>query len=183
MHATKNSLMLFDEIGRGTSTYDGMSLAQSMMEYIHDKIGANTLFSTHYHELTALEKELPRLQNVHVSATEKSGTVVFLHKVKKGAADKSYGIHVAQLAQLPEEILSRARVLLENFEAGKEVAAPQESNEQPVQMTLFSEEEPISSAEADVLKNLEKVNILGTSPMQAMNILYELQQQLVNAKK
>jgi len=183
MHATKNSLMLFDEIGRGTSTYDGMSLAQSMMEYIHDKIGANTLFSTHYHELTALEKELTRLQNVHVSATEKSGTVVFLHKVKKGAADKSYGIHVAQLAQLPEEILSRARVLLENFEAGKEITTPQEINEQPVQMTLFSEEEPISSAEAEVLKNLEKVNILGTSPMQAMNILYELQQQLINAKK
>ncbi|MDD1371125.1 DNA mismatch repair protein MutS, partial [Bacillus sp. MHSD17] len=113
----------------------------------------------------------------------KSGTVVFLHKVKKGAADKSYGIHVAQLAQLPEEILSRARVLLENFESGKEITTPQEINEQPVQMTLFSEEEPISSAEAEVLKNLEKVNILGTSPMQAMNILYELQQQLLNAKK
>jgi DNA mismatch repair protein MutS len=186
-HATKNSLMLFDEIGRGTSTYDGMSLAQSMMEYIHDKIGANTLFSTHYHELTALEKELPRLQNVHVSATEKNGTVVFLHKVKKGAADKSYGIHVAQLAQLPEEILTRAQVLLENFEAGndagKEVTVVQEVVEKPMQMSLFTEEEPISPAETEVLKNLEKVNILGTSPMQAMNILYELQQQLVNAKK
>ncbi|MFF5816949.1 DNA mismatch repair protein MutS [Lysinibacillus capsici] len=184
MHATKNSLMLFDEIGRGTSTYDGMSLAQSMMEYIHDKIGANTLFSTHYHELTALEKDLPRLQNVHVSATEKNGTVVFLHKVKKGAADKSYGIHVAQLAQLPEEILARARVLLENFEAGKEVVAEtQVIAEQPVQMSLFTEDEPISPAETKVLKKLEKVNILGTSPMQAMNILYELQQELVNAKK
>ncbi|MGE7928443.1 DNA mismatch repair protein MutS [Lysinibacillus xylanilyticus] len=186
-HATKNSLMLFDEIGRGTSTYDGMSLAQSMMEYIHDKIGANTLFSTHYHELTALEKELPRLQNVHVSATEKNGTVVFLHKVKKGAADKSYGIHVAQLAQLPEEILTRAQVLLENFEAGNdagnEVTVVQEVVEKPMQMSLFTEGEPISPAETEVLKNLEKVNILGTSPMQAMNILYELQQQLVNAKK
>ncbi|CAM5396170.1 DNA mismatch repair protein MutS OS=Lysinibacillus sphaericus OX=1421 GN=mutS PE=3 SV=1 [Lysinibacillus sphaericus] len=183
MHATENSLMLFDEIGRGTSTYDGMSLAQSMMEYIHDKIGANTLFSTHYHELTALEKDLPRLQNVHVSATEKNGTVVFLHKVKKGAADKSYGIHVAQLAQLPEEILSRARILLENFEAGKALPVSQEVVEQPVQMSLFTEQEPLPSAEAEVLRNLEKVNILGTSPMQAMNILYELQQQLVNAKK
>ncbi|MCT6818666.1 MAG: DNA mismatch repair protein MutS, partial [Lysinibacillus fusiformis] len=184
MHATKNSLMLFDEIGRGTSTYDGMSLAQSMMEYIHDKIGANTLFSTHYHELTALEKDLPRLQNVHVAATEKNGMVVFLHKVKKGAADKSYGIHVAQLAQLPEEILARARVLLENFEAGNEVVAEtQKIAEPPLQMSLFTEEEPIAPAGAEVLKKLEKVNILGTSPMQAMNILYELQQELLNMKK
>ena len=184
MHATKNSLMLFDEIGRGTSTYDGMSLAQSMMEYIHDKIGANTLFSTHYHELTALEKDLPRLQNVHVAATEKNGMVVFLHKVKKGAADKSYGIHVAQLAQLPEEILARARVLLENFEAGNEVVAEtQKIAEPPLQMSLFTEEEPIVPAGAEVLKKLEKVNILGTSPMQAMNILYELQQELLNMKK
>lgn len=189
-HATQNSLLLFDEIGRGTSTYDGMSLAQAMMEYIHDKIGANTLFSTHYHELTALENELTRLQNVHVSATEKNGTVVFLHKVKKGAADKSYGIHVAQLAQLPEEILARARVLLENFESGKETPniapAPQVVEEQPLQMSFFVEEEPtptVSSAEKDVLNRLEKVNILGTSPMQAMNILYELQQQLVTTKK
>lgn len=104
--------------------------------------------------------------------------------MKKGAADKSYGIHVAQLAQLPEEILARARVLLENFEAGKEVVAEtQVMAEQPVQMSLFAEEEPISPAEAEVLKKLEKVNILGTSPMQAMNILYELQQELINVKK
>ena len=189
-HATRNSLLLFDEIGRGTSTYDGMSLAQSMMEYIHDKIGANTLFSTHYHELTALENELIRLQNVHVSATEKNGAVVFLHKVKKGAADKSYGIHVAQLAQLPEEILARARVLLANFEAGKEAPivalAPQVVEDQPTQMSFFTEEVPmpaVSPAEQDVLNSLEKVNIMGTSPMQAMNILYELQQQLLNMKK
>lgn len=189
-HATQNSLLLFDEIGRGTSTYDGMSLAQSMMEYIHDKIGANTLFSTHYHELTALENELTRLQNVHVSATEKNGAVVFLHKVKKGAADKSYGIHVAQLAQLPEEILARARVLLANFESGKEVPlvvpAPQVVEEQPAQMSFFAEEVPMptaSSAEQDVLNSLGKVNIMGTSPMQAMTILYELQQQLLNTKK
>ncbi|RKJ59712.1 DNA mismatch repair protein MutS, partial [Butyricicoccus sp. 1XD8-22] len=114
-NATDRSLLLFDEIGRGTSTYDGMALAQSMMEYIHDKIGANTLFSTHYHELTALEEDLIRLQNVHVSATEKDGRVVFLHKVKKGAADKSYGVHVAQLAEMPEAIIERARILLEQF--------------------------------------------------------------------
>lgn len=115
-NATSKSLLLFDEIGRGTSTYDGMSLAQAMMEYIHDNIGANTLFSTHYHELTDLEQTLSKLRNVHVSATEKDGKVVFLHKLKDGPADKSYGIHVAELAQLPEEIITRAREILETFE-------------------------------------------------------------------
>lgn len=117
MHATERSLLLFDEIGRGTSTYDGMSLAQAMMEYIHDEIGANTLFSTHYHELTTLEQALPRLRNVHVAATEQDGKVVFLHKVKEGPADQSYGIHVAELAELPEAIISRSRELLANFES------------------------------------------------------------------
>ncbi|KPC98684.1 DNA mismatch repair protein MutS [Geobacillus sp. BCO2] len=93
-HATQNSLILFDEIGRGTSTYDGMALAQAIIEYIHDHIGAKTLFSTHYHELTALERSLPRLSNVHARAIEENGKVVFLHQIADGPADKSYGIHV-----------------------------------------------------------------------------------------
>lgn len=114
--ATRNSLILLDEIGRGTSTYDGMSLAQAIIEYIHDEIGAKTLFSTHYHELTTLEVELPRLKNVHVSAKEEDGAVVFLHKVIDGAADRSYGIYVAQLADLPEKLIARAKVILEKFE-------------------------------------------------------------------
>ena len=100
--ATENSLILFDELGRGTATYDGMSLAQAILEYIHDKIKAKTLFSTHYHELTFLEKDLKQLKNVHVSALEENGHVTFLHKVKPGAIDKSYGIHVASLANLPK---------------------------------------------------------------------------------
>ena len=100
-NATGQSLLLFDEIGRGTSTYDGMALAQAMMEHIHNEIGANTLFSTHYHELTNLDKELSRLENVHVAAMEQDGKVVFLHKVMAGPADKSYGIYVADLAGLP----------------------------------------------------------------------------------
>lgn len=116
VNATSRSLLLFDEIGRGTSTYDGMSLAQAMMEYIHDEIGANTLFSTHYHELTALDEQLARLRNVHVAAMEQDGKVVFLHKVMKGAADKSYGIYVADLAGLPKPLLERAKALLETFE-------------------------------------------------------------------
>lgn len=115
-NATQDSLILFDEIGRGTSTYDGMALAQAMIEYIHDKIGAKTLFSTHYHELTALENELLKLNNVHVSAVEQNGKVVFLHKIKEGAADKSYGIHVAQLAELPADLIERAAEILEILE-------------------------------------------------------------------
>ena len=96
-NASERSLILFDEIGRGTSTYDGMALAQAIIEHIHDQIGAKTLFSTHYHELTVLEESLDQLKNVHVSAIEENGKVVFLHKIQDGAADKSYGIHVAQL--------------------------------------------------------------------------------------
>ena len=97
-YATPNSLILFDELGRGTATYDGMALAQAIIEYIHRHVQAKTLFSTHYHELTVLEKELPQLKNVHVGAVEKDGEVVFLHKMMDGPADKSYGIHVAKIA-------------------------------------------------------------------------------------
>ena len=212
-NATANSLLLFDEIGRGTSTYDGMALAQSMMEYIHNEIGANTLFSTHYHELTALENELDRLQNVHVSAAEQNGKVVFLHKVKKGPADKSYGIHVAELAALPKPIIERARVLLAEFEATdvepvlhqKEVAAtagamteketveipkPATSSvheETTAQLSLF-EEEPVvkevtkpklSAVEKDVVDQLKRLNVSGTTPMDALQLVYQLQQSLL----
>ncbi|HWL11482.1 MAG TPA: DNA mismatch repair protein MutS [Ureibacillus sp.] len=207
-NATEKSLLLFDEIGRGTSTYDGMALAQSMMEYIHNHIGANTLFSTHYHELTALEQQLARLQNVHVSATEKDGKVVFLHKVRQGAADKSYGVHVAELAEMPEAIIERARVLLEEFEskdqgvvvgAGVPVAAvaatvvSEPVADDELQLSLFGEEtsgsaasvEPINAlteTEQEVLERLEKMNIMGTAPIQAINVLYELQQLLLSKK-
>ena len=125
-NATEQSLLLFDEIGRGTSTYDGMALAQAMMEHIHDEIGANTLFSTHYHELTNLNNELSRLENVHVAAMEQDGKVVFLHKVMAGPADKSYGIYVADLAGLPAPLLSRAKELLEQFESTEIVPAQEE---------------------------------------------------------
>lgn len=185
-NATERSLLLFDEIGRGTSTYDGMSLAQSMMEYIHQEIGANTLFSTHYHELTALEKQLDRLQNVHVAATEKDGKVVFLHKVKKGAADKSYGIHVAKLAEMPDEIIERANQLLNQYEKNESPQIVVHDDE--VQLSLF--EEPtkekvastLSEGEQEVLNRLENLNIIGTSPIEAINILYELQQTLATKK-
>ena len=115
-NATKDSLILFDEIGRGTSTYDGMALAQAIIEYIHNRIGAKTLFSTHYHELTVLEEELEHLHNIHVSAIEQNGQVVFLHKIKEGPTDKSYGIHVAKLAELPTELINRANEILSSLE-------------------------------------------------------------------
>ncbi|TYR81074.1 DNA mismatch repair protein MutS [Priestia megaterium] len=119
-NATQSSLILLDEIGRGTSTYDGMALAQAIIEYVHEHIGCKTLFSTHYHELTVLDQHLPALRNVHVSAIEKNNKVVFLHKIKEGPADKSYGIHVAELAELPLPLLERARVILAELEKPKE---------------------------------------------------------------
>ncbi|WP_100373123.1 DNA mismatch repair protein MutS [Bacillus sp. FJAT-45037] len=149
--ATQNSLILLDEIGRGTSTYDGMALAQAIIEYIHDEIGAKTLFSTHYHELTALAENLQHVQNVHVSAVEEDGKVVFLHKVIDGQADRSYGIYVAELAELPKKVTVRAGELLKELEAQKVVISPSASKkkqpltidevrESDTQLSLFAEE-------------------------------------------
>ena len=115
-HATANSLVLFDEIGRGTATHDGMALAQAIIEFVHDRIHAKTLFSTHYHELTVLDKSLAHLKNVHVGAVEKNGELVFLHQMQDGPADKSYGIHVAKLAGLPDSLLKRADKILTHLE-------------------------------------------------------------------
>lgn len=129
-HATDRSLILFDEIGRGTATYDGMALAQAIIEYLHNHLHAKTLFSTHYHELTALEDDLPRLHNVHVGATEKDGELVFLHKVEDGPADKSYGIHVAKLAGMPDSLLKRASQILKQLEESPQRAqAPHAASE------------------------------------------------------
>lgn len=145
VNATKNSLILFDEIGRGTSTYDGMALAQAIIEYVHDHIGAKTLFSTHYHELTVLEDKLPQLKNVHVRAEEYNGTVVFLHQIKEGAADKSYGIHVAQLAELPGDLIARAQDILKELEhSGNKPEVPVQKpqvKEEPAQLSFFDEAE------------------------------------------
>lgn len=129
-HATANSLILFDEIGRGTATYDGMALAQAIIEYVHDHVGAKTLFSTHYHELTDLEQTLKHLHNVHVGATEENGELVFLHKIEDGPADKSYGIHVAKLAGMPADLLKRAAQILNQLESQDEIklTAPAEKS-------------------------------------------------------
>ena len=171
-HATNRSLLLFDEIGRGTSTYDGMALAQSMIEYIHEHIGANTLFSTHYHELTALEQSLDKLSNVHVSAMEQSGKVVFLHKVKKGPADKSYGVHVAELANLPQPILTRARELLKTFEKDKK----HPSNEGQ-QLSFFDGQDP---EQDEVLQAISDARVSEMTPLQALQLVNDLQIKLTN---
>lgn len=169
-HATERSLLLFDEIGRGTSTYDGMALAQSMIEYIHENIGANTLFSTHYHELTALDQSLDKLSNVHVAAMEQSGKVVFLHKVKKGPADKSYGIHVAELAELPQPILARARELLASFEAENKKHVSQVE-----QLSFFDDRDTESE---EVLQAINDANIGAMTPLQSLQLLNDLQVKL-----
>ncbi|MEH6953722.1 DNA mismatch repair protein MutS [Neobacillus drentensis] len=190
-NATQNSLILFDEIGRGTSTYDGMALAQAIIEYIHTQIGAKTLFSTHYHELTVLDEDLTKLKNIHVSAIEHQGKVVFLHKIKEGPADKSYGIHVAQLAGLPSDLISRANEILTALEqsdtqqaAPKTEAVKVESvQEQPAQLSFFDEpkdvkKQELSSKEKRVIDKMKELDILDLTPLQAINMLYELQKKL-----
>ena len=125
-YATEDSLIIFDEIGRGTSTYDGLALAQAMIEYVAQTSHAKTLFSTHYHELTTLDQELPSLKNVHVAADEYQGELIFLHKVKDGAVDDSYGIQVAKLANLPDEVINRAQVILDAFEQSQNTSVNEE---------------------------------------------------------
>ena len=168
--ATVNSLILFDELGRGTATYDGMSLAQSILEYIHDKIKAKTLFSTHYHELTSLSGKLKHLKNVHVSAIEEEGKITFLHKVKTGAVDKSYGIHVASLAQLPKEVIDRANEILEMYETKSQG----KTSYKQIQLPL--EQEEVLDNKYLIIEKLNKINPLEITPIDAINILYELKQ-------
>ena len=168
-NATENSLILFDELGRGTATFDGMSLAQAILEYIHDHIGCKTLFSTHYHELTDLEKNLKRLKNKHVSAEEKDGNIIFLHKVKDGSVDKSYGINVAKLAGLPNEVITRADDILKIYE-NKE-----KKRDITIQTTLpLNFEEP----KDELKEKLKSINILELTPLEALNKLNELKESI-----
>lgn len=176
-HATPNSLILFDELGRGTATYDGMALAQAIIEYIHKVVKAKTLFSTHYHELTVLDEALPQLRNIHVGAVEKDGEVVFLHKMMEGAADKSYGIHVAKIAGLPTDLLERAATILQHLETQETTVATPASkvSEEVEQISLFQE---VSTEELGVIDTLKKLDLLDTTPREALNILYELQKRI-----
>jgi len=167
-HATARSLIVLDEIGRGTSTYDGLSIAWAVVEYIHNhpKLKSKTLFATHYHELIALAETLPHVRNVNVAVAEEGDKVVFLHKIVEGGADRSYGIHVAQLAGLPRPVIRRAEEILEDLEQGQTTheAAPAVGT---LQLSLFAPQNPV----VDELKSLD---VDGLSPLEALTKLYEL---------
>jgi DNA mismatch repair protein MutS len=188
--ATSRSVVILDEIGRGTSTYDGLSLAWAVVEDLHDRVGCRTLFATHYHELTRLAAELPRLANYNVAVREWQGEVVFLHQIVAGAADKSYGIHVAQMAGVPRGVNRRAREIL----AALEGSGPSSSGQQGhaangssprrldrgrrgaagahFQLTLFE------MAEHPLLDAIRNVELDATSPRQALELLHQWQEQL-----
>lgn len=168
-NATSKSLILFDELGRGTATYDGMSLAEAILEYIANNIKCKTLFSTHYHELTEMEKTLPNLKNKHVSAIEENGNITFLHKVKDGSVDKSYGINVATLAGLPKEVIDRANIILKEYET------KENKKTSSVQIALplnFEEKKSV------VEEELKKIDILNITPIEAINILSKLKEKV-----
>ena len=176
--ASERSLILFDELGRGTATYDGMALAQAIIEYIHDRTRAKTLFATHYHELTDLSKSLTRLENVHVATLEKDGQVTFLHKIEAGPADKSYGIHVAKIAGLPKDLLTRADAILTDLEnqEKREASLPAsrtDSQKVSEQMSLFVEE-----TENPVLTELRDLDIYNMTPLEVMAAVAELKKKL-----
>ncbi|MCX7622249.1 MAG: DNA mismatch repair protein MutS [Thermomicrobium sp.] len=174
--ATRRSLVVLDEVGRGTSTYDGLAIARAVVEYLHNhpRLGCRTLFATHYHELTELERVLPRVRNYRMDVLEEGDRVVFLHRVVRGGADKSYGIHVAQLAGLPQAVVRRAREILADLEAGRAGERARRrgamAKEIPVtvQLTLFGPPHP-------VLERLAALELDGVTPLEALTILYELQ--------
>ena len=170
-NATENSLILFDELGRGTATFDGMALAQSIIEYIHDKIKCKTLFSTHYHELTDLENNLINLHNIHVSAVEESGNITFLHKIEDGSVDKSYGIHVAKLALLPDCLIKRADQILKIYENKEQKRDVKIQESLPI-------DDLIKETKSEVEEEIRKINPLELTPIDAMNILYKLKEKI-----
>ena len=169
VNATERSLVLFDELGRGTATFDGMSLAQALIEYIHTNVKCMTLFSTHYHELIDLENTLQNLKNVHVSAHEENGQITFLHKIKDGAIDKSYGIHVASLASLPESVIKRATEILNVYE-NKEIKRDK------IVQESFNIDELIS--ESIIEKEIKNIDLNNITPLDALNILYKFKEKL-----
>ena len=171
-NATNNSLIIFDELGRGTATYDGLSLAQAIIEYIHNNIKCKTLFSTHYHELTKLENHFENLKNVHVSALEENGNITFLHKIKNGSVDKSYGIHVAKLANLPKPLIKRANEILSDYESNGNIEIKNQ-----ISFDLDEKDE-----ENIALEKLKQINPYEITPIEALNILYELKKDVDNNK-
>ena len=168
VNSTEDSLILFDELGRGTATYDGIAIAQAILEYVTTKIKCKTLFSTHYHELTILDEKYKKIKNVHVSANEDNGKITFLHKVVDGAVDKSYGVHVAALANMPKEIIDNATKILSKYENKK---ITKEVKEQ-LEFDFNTKNDSI------IEKELKELDILNLTPIEALNKLYELKQKI-----
>ncbi|MEZ6137784.1 MAG: DNA mismatch repair protein MutS [Pirellulaceae bacterium] len=176
--ATDRSVVILDEIGRGTSTYDGLSLAWAIVEHVHDIVKSRTLFATHYHELTQLEKSLPRVRNFNVAVKEWDENIVFLHRIVPGGADKSYGIHVARLAGIPQSVNQRARDILAQLEADhlnnrgdSKITPPRRNANSPIQLTLFE------FGEHPVLDKLRELNVGATTPIEALQLLEQWQQE------
>ena len=180
-HASRRSLVILDEIGRGTSTFDGLSIAWAVAEYLHDAPGLRprTLFATHYHELTGLAAVLPGVRNFSVAVAEEDGDVVFLHRIVPGGADKSYGVHVAQLAGLPRGVVNRAWEVLEDLERdGHQITGPGKGKKRAApaqQMQLFSPADAMAG-------QLRRLDIPNLTPLEAINKLYQLQEQLREAE-
>jgi len=170
--ATRRSLILLDEMGRGTATFDGLSLAWATVEFLHAETGARTLFATHYHELTMLAEKLPRVRNLRVGVKEAAGGIVFLHNIEPGAASKSYGIEVARLAGLPAAVIERAKHVLRQHEKQERQSVQVETTPEPLQMTIFT---PLSQR---IVDRVEAVDVNALTPLQALNLLEELQQEL-----
>jgi DNA mismatch repair protein MutS len=170
--ATKRSLVLLDEMGRGTATFDGLSLAWATVEYLHAEVGARTLFATHYHELTMLAEKLPRVRNLRVGVKENAGGIVLLHKIEPGAASKSYGIEVARLAGLPAAVIERARHVLRQHEKQERQSVQVETAPEPMQMTFFT---PLSQR---IVDRIEATDVNSLTPLQALNLIEELKREL-----
>ena len=173
-HATENSLIIFDEVGRGTSTFDGMSIARAVIEYVEQKIHAKTLFATHYHELTTLAEHAAKIKNYSVAVKERGNEIIFLRRIKPGGADKSYGIQVAKLAGLPRAVMRRAEIILKELEQNEErqvtPAKPSKPSSPPADAapSLFA---------SQLAEELLKLDVTTLTPIEAMNALYKLQEQ------
>jgi len=179
--ATAKSLIILDEVGRGTSTYDGLAIARATVEYLHNapKLGAKTLFASHYHELIDLARVLPRVVNYNVAVSEEGDRVIFLHKIVPGGADRSYGIHVARLAGVPRAVTRRASEILLELERGKGRSKAQPSRQvREIQMTLTDGNGYAVGAEQHVLRELSELDLLAMSPLDALARMYELQQRV-----
>jgi len=175
--ASRRSLILLDEMGRGTATFDGLSLAWATVEYLHAETAARTLFATHYHELTMLAEKLAKVRNLRVGVKEAASGIVFLHTIEPGPASKSYGIEVAKLAGLPPAVIERARRILKQHEKQERQSVQVETQPEPMQMTIFT---PLSQR---IVDRIESVDVNSLTPLQALNLLEELQQELKDSRE